>query len=256
MSIDLLTDGSFEHLLCTLSWIYQKELVAPLYLQKSYQQNLFSEPRMLPKDMNRFEKFSDFLVCHFGSEAYEMLYHLYLYGKPFSPSLMASWLLCLKKHGPSYLNNHADPIMHQALRMSRKVTFEVHRFLGILRFKQYKGYLISQISPDHRILTLLAQHFADRLKHERFMIIDERHQEALHYQEGCLHFRQLAQIPHLKITDDVAALWQVYFEHIAISERKNKALQQNFIPLRYRKHMTEFNPILPSTPQKSPKETW
>ena len=34
-------------------------------------------------------------------------------------------------------------------------------------------------------------------------------------------------------------LWQKYFDHIAIKERKNSNCQRNFMPLRYRKHLTE-----------------
>ena len=35
------------------------------------------------------------------------------------------------------------------------------------------------------------------------------------------------------------ALWQKYFDYIAIKERKNSNCQRNFMPLRYRKHLTE-----------------
>ena len=35
-------------------------------------------------------------------------------------------------------------------------------------------------------------------------------------------------------------LWKEYFDHIAIMERKNTRCQNNFIPDRYRKHLTEI----------------
>jgi hypothetical protein len=42
-------------------------------------------------------------------------------------------------------------------------------------------------------------------------------------------------------SDEVAAaeLWRAYFRTVAIAERKNDALQRRFIPIRYRKNLTE-----------------
>jgi probable DNA metabolism protein len=39
---------------------------------------------------------------------------------------------------------------------------------------------------------------------------------------------------------DYAALWLRYFQRHEIKERQNPKLQQKHVPLRYRKHLTEF----------------
>ena len=41
--------------------------------------------------------------------------------------------------------------------------------------------------------------------------------------------------------EKVRSLWKDYFKTLAIKERENPKLQQHFVPLIYRKHMTEFD---------------
>jgi len=38
----------------------------------------------------------------------------------------------------------------------------------------------------------------------------------------------------------VQDLWKTFFKTVAITERINKKLQRNNLPLHHRKHMTEF----------------
>lgn len=40
--------------------------------------------------------------------------------------------------------------------------------------------------------------------------------------------------------EEYVDLWKTFFDKIVIKERINKKLQTNMLPLRYRKHMTEF----------------
>ena len=35
-------------------------------------------------------------------------------------------------------------------------------------------------------------------------------------------------------------LWKLFFKQVSIKERENKKLQQNWVPLIYRKYMSEF----------------
>jgi len=41
--------------------------------------------------------------------------------------------------------------------------------------------------------------------------------------------------------EDIRILWQQYFEVMAIKERVNPKLQRQFVPVRYRKHLPEFD---------------
>lgn len=105
------------------------------------------------------------------------------------------------------------------------------------------------IEPDHRILTMIASHFADRLNPERFMIYDKGHCEVMiHVPEQPWYIRALtvqecAQLDVLlEQKEEYVILWKTFFDSICIQERRNDSLQTNMAPKKYRTHMTEFQP--------------
>lgn len=40
--------------------------------------------------------------------------------------------------------------------------------------------------------------------------------------------------------EEYSDLWKVFFDSIAVKERENIKLQNNNLPVKYRKYMTEF----------------
>ena len=48
-------------------------------------------------------------------------------------------------------------------------------------------------------------------------------------------------IDQIDIDDDYEELWKVFFDAIAIEERRNEKCQMSHVPKWYRKHMNEFN---------------
>ena len=109
--------------------------------------------------------------------------------------------------------------------------------------------LLAVIEPDHRILTMIASHFADRLNPERFMIYDKGHCEVMiHVPEQPWYIRALtvqecAQLDVLlEQKEEYVILWKTFFDSICIHERRNDSLQTNMAPKKYRTHMTEFQP--------------
>jgi hypothetical protein len=96
----------------------------------------------------------------------------------------------------------------------------------------------------------MSPHFVGRVGDRPWMIHDLcRHQAALYDLKSWRLIRdiELTAEPTITATEqDYAALWQRYFQRHAIIERHNPKLQQKHVPLRYRKHLTEFKS--PRTP--------
>ncbi|MDD2366744.1 MAG: DUF4130 domain-containing protein [Desulfuromonadaceae bacterium] len=99
------------------------------------------------------------------------------------------------------------------------------------------------------ILPFIAPHFAGRVGDRPWMIHDlQRRQAALYDLASWRLVRdiELAAEPDLTASEhDYAALWQRYFQLHAIPERHNPKLLQQHVPLRYRKHLTEFGSTPP-----------
>lgn len=102
------------------------------------------------------------------------------------------------------------------------------------------------IAPQAQVLALIGEHFADRFPMEHFMIYDKTHQAMLVHEAGkewviWEHIEAFDETK-LKLSDNEKKMsqgWQIFFDTIAIQERKNEKLQQQLLPLKYRPYQTE-----------------
>ena len=124
-----------------------------------------------------------------------------------------------------------------------KVGHEAERGRQFVRFKKAgAGIYVADLSPVYDILPLIGTHFHERFACQRFIIRDLLRRRAIVSDESGWHITALpyGDIP-LPEDGEFEALWRRYFDVIAIKERENPALQRKFVPLGYRKHLTEFN---------------
>ena len=128
-------------------------------------------------------------------------------------------------------------------RAIKGLTGEAHLFKGFVRFSDYGGVLVSQITPRNRVLPLLRPHFCQRMPEAAFLIHDKTHREGLFYADRKWKIRP---VEHLELdTPDEAelecrALWRKFYNTIAIEERYNPKCRMTHMPKRFWGDMTEF----------------
>jgi probable DNA metabolism protein len=147
--------------------------------------------------------------------------------------------------GRSLCRMLAEEPVHTVNRIARHVSHEAHKFKGFVRFREVEaGFLYARIEPEADILPFIAPHFVGRVGDRPWMIHDLRRSKAALYDLKSWRLVrdiELTAEPTLSATEhDYAALWQRYFKRHAIAERHNPKLQQKHVPLRYRKHLPEF----------------
>lgn len=142
-----------------------------------------------------------------------------------------------------------DPLpmlMHPEIRRvalaSRHVGLESQRFLGLTRLKRVHGDLYAaDFTHDCNLLPLMGGHFCGRFGDQRIVIRDIERRQALVTGHGRWELTALeGDIAPLPPDGEFEGLWRRYFEAIANPARKNLKLQQKFVPLKYRAHLTEF----------------
>lgn len=142
------------------------------------------------------------------------------------------------------LDDYKDPDILAFYELKTKISFEAHRMLGFVRFEKSKGGVwYANISPDNNIVDLLAPHFNKRFPKEKFVLHDDkRHLLCICDGKNTMTFKSQEPITVYLDDDEVEFqnLWRVYFNSVSIKERKNQRLQDNYLPRRYRKRMTEF----------------
>lgn len=138
----------------------------------------------------------------------------------------------------------ADPDVFRFQDIVRRVQAERHRFTGFLRFLETKsGVYYAHYAPDNDITALIAPHFRARLSAQKFVIHDVKRNKLALCDGKQLRYAETDALPTIVLSEDEAALqtlWRTYFHTVAIEERTNRRLQDNCLPRRYRRHMTEF----------------
>ncbi|RRD93156.1 DNA metabolism protein [Clostridiales bacterium COT073_COT-073] len=144
----------------------------------------------------------------------------------------------------------SEPAVMRVFNLAKRVSRERHSFLGFVRFEEIKygqqNYLYAKIEPENDILELMGEHFSDRFYHEKIVIHDIGRKTALIAYQGEWEIRPFAikdseiRQHHSDKERSLQKLWQGYFDTIAIEERSSQKRQKQFVPLKYRKNLTEF----------------
>lgn len=241
--MDYLYDGTFEGFLTCVFYHYKVENASGIYCAKSYQQSLVNACRTVETDVQKAGVVSDAINEKISREAYINAYYCFLSNLDGKENMILDFLIFAFRYGRDTMNFFTHEKVLPVNKAYIKVSREEHRFLGILRFSEVGGILYSRFSPDNDILILLADHFADRYKFEKFIIHDWKREKAVVYADGSWEIKENIKIGDLEYSDDektIQKLWKQYFTDLAIKERKNINLQFQFVPARYRKNMAEF----------------
>jgi len=124
--------------------------------------------------------------------------------------------------------------------------------------------LYAALSPDHNILSLIADYFADRMPNECLIIHDQKRKLAIICDGQKQNKDKSSTKSKWYLTDFTyycedfttrgeqywQELWQLYFHQISIESRYNPRLQSHFVPQRYRRHLVEFQNLTSKTEAK------
>lgn len=254
--MDYLYDGSFDGFLTCIYHNYYQEKADGIYYRELYQPSLVNKNCVVTTNAELAARVYKAIEKKLSSRSLRYIYYVFLSSAPDKENIILNYLRLGFRMGAKIDAYHTHPDVRPFHIIARKVFREAHRFLGLLRFIDNGKFLHAKLAPDHNILPLLADHFAERLKNERWIIEDNRRNLAVIY-DGERVSRQNAQgrqwylicLVHeleynLPEEDPYQELWKLYFNKISIESRKNPRLQTQFVPKRYRSNLVEFDPLL------------
>lgn len=238
-----LHDGTFDGFLTCVYRHYYEDKADGIYEDKSYRPMLLQEVSYVETESMKADRVHSAIMSKFTEEMYFTIYHTFLSNEYEKDTWLLRYIQLAFKHGKDIAYARSLDDIYRVQKIGRQVGFEKHRFLGLLRFSDLGTCLYARFEPDHNIVTLLADHFCDRFKNEKFIIHDQKRQIAVIGYEGrwlLIDYDHVVEETKLKEEVFFRALWKEYFNHIGIEGRKNERLQQSFVPLKYRKHLIEF----------------
>lgn len=212
---------------------------------------LFCEYEEVPVDLENSRKVADTLRSRLGQDTYlEICQAISAYetqreqqkNMSKAEAVYKTVVLGLSmEQGAKVLNYLGNPYVNRVFQLARSSGNEAHHLLGFLRFSELEnGTLFSRIHPKNNVLSILADHFTDRLPMENFIIYDENRKTAALHKKGSGYL--LAEVPDAdedfmnRFSDkelEYRSLWLEFFHSIAIEARKNPKLQSQNIPKRF-----------------------
>lgn len=207
----------------------------------------FTQIIKVEPDMEKAEKVKRSIIKKISMEAYIVVYNASISKDKAKADVIYRFLILGFAMGKKVMDHLSNPYVNHMAKMDLNVKNELFHFEGFLRFmKLGNDILLARFRPENDILLSIAEHFADRLQGENFIIYDERRTKAAVHQKGkdwmvidnyplALH----ADWDQLEEQDEFLNMWKRFVDSIAIKERKNEVLQSNMMPKRFREFMPE-----------------
>lgn len=247
----ILYDGTFEGLLSAVFDIYEQH-ISVINITSDPQAVLFGNQQTLIRDSAKSERVFAGICRDGGIATADMLYHAHTSRAPQVDLDIYHYLRLLFRCRRDVSGMMGETYVLRVRQMQRKVTREAHRMLMFVRFEQAKdGTFFAPISPQYDILKIIVSHFKDRFADQPWVIYDTARSYGVHFNGKDVALITLDEptfnLENGRLSPDIVAeceveyqrLWQLFFKQIAIKERTNLKLQQNFMPKRFWKYLTE-----------------
>jgi probable DNA metabolism protein len=241
--MDYLYDGSFSGLLTCIHENYYGVRAGGIYPAADYQVSIITPFKLLATDEKKAMAVYEGIQTKISEEALERIYRVHLSWHKEKENIILAYVRLGFKKGSCISAMHAHPVVLAMQDLDHKVSFEKVRLLGLIRFSEINNLLYCAVEPDHDVLELMADHFADRFKNENLIIFDKRRHKAIFCAGGKWYIFAFSpdEIPGFEQEEKrYQILWKAYFEHIAIKERINPRCQKRCMPVRYWKNLTEI----------------
>jgi probable DNA metabolism protein len=251
-----LFDGSIEGFMCVIFSIYYDKIEYVDIVDDDSQQMLGVMVKFIEVDYEMADRVIKGIKTKISANALSCITSCFLSSSKDRFLSLSKYIRLGFKLGPKVDLFLQDNDVAKVKRLAQRTDGEAHKLTGFCRFSHLATDIwYCRITPDNNVLQILAQHFMDRLGSQRWVIHDaKRGLAAIYDGKGCGIFDAPrgahpnvssghANDSGLELSKEEEAfqnLWQMFFDTIAIEERKSCKRQRGMLPLRYRGNMTEF----------------
>lgn len=238
-----LYDGSFNGLMCCVFDSFRRrERPTDIQPYEQTQQTLY-DVHVVETDEIKAERVINGIDAKLGASVLRFVKKAFLTCLDGKECAILDFIKKAFAEGRMLLSRLTDPTVEPLAKAIRHMDGEAELLKGFVRFSDFGGVLVSVIEPKNQVLPLIAGHFADRYPDETLMIYDKGRGEFLLCEKGKRRLGYTDSfIPAPADADEknYRALWQSFYETIAIKERYNPVCRQTHMPKRYWANMTEF----------------
>ena len=237
-------DGSFDGFLSAIYDCYYNKTPDNIESENNYDIDMLYEDKLIETDIIKSNKVSEAISNKISKDALIHIYQAFLSETAGIEFKLFKYIQLGFRIGKKINDFLTDETVNEVEKYSRKVGLEAHRFLGFVRFQEFKGgILYAAIEPTYNILELIGNHFKARLSNERWIIHDVTRKIGIVYENNewilqDIKFEKLES--HEREELFYQNLWKVFHKSVAIKERTNEKLQMQFMPKKYWNNLIEM----------------
>lgn len=213
-----------------------------------YQQTLFDEYIHVDADNDKVEKVIRSIKKSISEQAYNYVFYASLSEQEDALQAIYNFLRVGFAVGSRVCFMYANPYVMRMAELKRKIGNESHFFKEFSRFTSLDNKVyVCHIEPKNNVITLVAEHFADRMPSEHWVMVDDKRKMAVvHPKDEDIYLRYLTDAEFETLSrseeyeDEYTEMWRSFFRVIGIKERENYKCQRNMFPIWMRKHAVEF----------------
>lgn len=251
----LLYDGTFTGFLTVIFECYAHKL-EPLNIcrEDNFQDNLFVDRIKVESDETKATRVWQGLRKKLHPKNPDLPYKAFLSEEEAIEMRLYRFMKRVFDSPKRIDTDYGDPDVLALKKLERKVMQESMRVLEFLRFQQTKDDIyFAPIEPQFDVLPFTIKHFKERFADQKWLIYDLKRDYGYYYNLKKVDEIVLAEktfstvngkLRENQLEEDemfYQTLWQNYFKHINIKERKNAKLQRQHMPHRYWKFLPEKN---------------
>jgi len=237
-------DGSFDGFLSVIYNCYYQKRPANIERESNYAPDMLYEDNHIVTDIVKSNKVSKAILEKISKDTLIHVYQAFLSETIGIELKIFRYIQLGFKLGNKINDLLTDEIVIEVHKYSRKVGYEAHRFLGLVRFQEFKSILYAAIEPDYNILEIIGDHFKSRLTNEKWVIHDVKRKIGIVYENNEWILREL-KFGKLESHDAEELfyqnLWKVFHKSVSIKERSNERLQMQHMPKKYWNNLIEMN---------------
>lgn len=248
----LVYDHTFDGFLSAVFHVYEYKLKAVRIMKQAlFQPGMFQEAEEIFTDVEKAKRVWKRLEEILGKQSVQVLLLSFLSEEEsVEIPLLEVIRMAFANPNQNVLQNYGNEHVVALQKLTKSVSRERHRMKAFVRFELLKDEIYAaKIDPDFDVLLLIKNHFKNRYQDQKWLIYDIRRNYGLFYDLEKVEVIQLDVefSKSVRFQKEVLSekeqkyqhLWQEYFDHTNIVERKNTKLHLQHVPKRYWKYLTE-----------------
>ena len=236
-------DGSFDGFLSVIYACYYNKTPESIEREGTYNFSMIFEDKVIETDLSKSNKVYNAILEKISEDTLVHVYQAFLSEVQGIELKLFKYLQLGFKLGSKVNDFLTNEFVNEVQRYSKKVGFEAQRFLGLVRFQEFKGILYAAIQPTYNIVDLIGNHFKARLKNEKWVIHDVDRKIGIVYENNEWIHRDL-KFDKLESHEEKELfyqnLWKAFHKSISIKERTNERLQMQHMPKKYWDNLIEM----------------